>query len=328
MVETNNKLLEVEDLKTYFPIRKGLLRRTVGYVKAVDGVSFDIRPGQTLGLVGESGCGKTTVVRTIVRLVPATAGKITFGDIDVLQTQGENLRKLRGDISVIFQDPYGSLNPRMTVGGIVAEPLKVHKAAKGGELSDRVSWLLQKVGLSADHLNRYPHEFSGGQRQRIGMARALALNPKLVICDEPVSALDVSIQSQILNLLKDLQQDFGLTYLFIAHDLAVVEYVSDFVAVMYLGKIVEYAGGRELYENPLHPYSRALISAIPQVEPASRGGRTKLGGEMPDAASPPAGCPFHPRCPLAEPRCSRQVQKLEQKGKTGRHLVACWKSEG
>jgi oligopeptide transport system ATP-binding protein len=325
-VETNNKLLEVEDLKTYFPIRKGLLRRTVGYVKAVDGVSFDIQPGQTLGLVGESGCGKTTVVRTIVRLVPATAGKITFNHADVLQTRGEDLRKLRGDISVIFQDPYGSLNPRMTVGGIVAEPLKVHKAAKGGELSGRVAWLLKKVGLSADHINRYPHEFSGGQRQRIGMARALALNPKLVICDEPVSALDVSIQSQILNLLKDLQQDFGLTYLFIAHDLAVVEYVSDFVAVMYLGKIVEYASGQEIYENPLHPYTRALISAIPQVELASRGGRTKLGGEMPDAARPPAGCPFHPRCPLAEPQCSRQIQKLEQKGKIGRHLVACWKS--
>jgi oligopeptide transport system ATP-binding protein len=326
MPETNNNLLEVEDLKTYFPIRKGLLRRTVGYVRAVDGVSFNIRPGQTLGLVGESGCGKTTVVRTIVRLVPATAGRITFNHVDVLQTRGEELRKLRGDISVIFQDPYGSLNPRMTVGGIVAEPLKVHKAAKGGELSDRVAWLLQKVGLSADHINRYPHEFSGGQRQRIGMARALALNPKLVICDEPVSALDVSIQSQILNLLKDLQQDFGLTYLFIAHDLAVVQYVSDFVAVMYLGKIVEYAGGQELYENPLHPYSRALISAIPQVDLALRRDRSRLSGELPDAARPPAGCPFHPRCPLAEVRCSKEPQKLEQKDEAGRHFVACWRS--
>jgi len=329
-------LLEVEDLKTYFPIRKGLLRRTVGYVKAVDGVSFNIQPGQTLGLVGESGCGKTTVVRTIVRLEPATAGKITFNCIDVLQTRGEELRKLRGDISVIFQDPYGSLNPRMTVGGIVAEPLKVHKTIKDSELNDRLALLLQKVGLSADHINRYPHEFSGGQRQRIGIARALALNPKLVICDEPVSALDVSIQSQILNLLKDLQQDFGLTYLFIAHNLAVVQYVSDFVAVMYLGKIVEYAGGQELYENPLHPYSRALISAIPQVEPASRGGRARLTGEMPastrlgeagsDAARPPASCPFHPRCPLAEVRCSKEPQKLEQKDEVGRHFVACWKS--
>jgi oligopeptide transport system ATP-binding protein len=326
MAETNNKLLEVEDLKTYFPIRKGLLRRTVGYVRAVDGVSFNIRPGQTLGLVGESGCGKTTVVRTIVRLVPATAGKVTFNHIDVLQTQGEELRKLRGDISVIFQDPYGSLNPRMTVGNIVAEPLKVHKAAKGAELSDRVARLLQKVGLSADHINRYPHEFSGGQRQRIGIARALALNPRLVICDEPVSALDVSIQSQILNLLRDLQQDFGLTYLFIAHDLAVVQYVSDFVAVMYLGKIVEYAGGQELYENPLHPYSRALISAIPRVELALRRGRSRLTGEMPDAAKPPAGCPFHPRCPLAEARCSKEPQKLEQKNDTSRHFVACWRS--
>jgi oligopeptide transport system ATP-binding protein len=326
MVSTDNNLLEVEDLKTYFPIRKGLLRRTVGYVKAVDGVSFNIQTGKTLGLVGESGCGKTTVVKTIVRLEPATAGRITFNHIDVLQTQGKDLRKLRGDISVIFQDPYGSLNPRMTVGNIVSEPLKVHKAAKGNELSDRVAWLLQKVGLSADHINRYPHEFSGGQRQRIGMARALALNPKLVICDEPVSALDVSIQSQILNLLKDLQQDFGLTYLFIAHDLAVVQYVSDYVAVMYLGKIVEYADGQELYENPLHPYSRALISAIPQVEPALQRGRSKLSGEMSDAARPPTGCPFHPRCPLAEVRCSKEPQKLEQKGETGRHFVACWKS--
>ncbi len=326
MPETNNNLLEVEDLKTYFSIKKGLLRHTVGHVKAVDGVSFNIQSGQTLGLVGESGCGKTTVVRTIVRLVPATAGRITFNDVDVLQVGGEELRQLRGDISVIFQDPYGSLNPRMTVGNIVAEPLKVHKAAKGSKLSDRVAWLLQKVGLSADHINRYPHEFSGGQRQRIGMARALALNPKLVICDEPVSALDVSIQSQILNLLKDLQQDFGLTYLFIAHDLAVVQYVSDFVAVMYLGRIVEYAGGQELYTNPLHPYSRALISAIPQVEPTLRRGRTRLAGEMPNAAMPPSGCPFHPRCPLAEARCRQQPQKLEPKDKTDLHFVACWKA--
>lgn len=335
MVSTDNYLLEVEDLKTYFPVRKGLLRRAAGYVKAVDGVSFNIKPGKTLGLVGESGCGKTTVARTIVRLVPATAGKITFDHADVLQARGEGLRQLRGDISVIFQDPYGSLNPRMTVGNIVAEPLKVHKAMKGSELSGRVAALLRKVGLCSHHINRYPHEFSGGQRQRIGMARALALNPKLVICDEPVSALDVSIQSQILNLLKDLQQDFGLTYLFIAHDLAVVQYLSNFVAVMYLGRIVEYAGSQELYGNPLHPYSRALISAIPQVEPASRGGRTRLGGEMPastrlgeagpDAARPPAGCPFHPRCPLAEARCSKQEQKLEQKDKTSRHFVACWK---
>jgi oligopeptide transport system ATP-binding protein len=328
MTESNNNLLEVEDLKTYFPIRRGLLRRTVGCVKAVDGVSFDIRPGETLGLVGESGCGKTTVVRTIVRLVPATAGKITFNNVDVLQTRGEDLRRLRGDISVIFQDPYGSLNPRMTVGNIVAEPLKVHKAVKGSELSDRLALLLRKVGLSPDHINRYPHEFSGGQRQRIGVARALALNPKLVICDEPVSALDVSIQSQILNLLRDLQQDFGLTYLFIAHDLAVVEYVSDYVAVMYLGKIVEYADGQELYANPLHPYTRALISAIPQVESSLRQGRGKLSGEMPDAARPPAGCPFHPRCPLVEERCRQEIQKLEQKGEAGRHFVACWKSCG
>ena len=273
MVSTNNYLLKVDNLKTYFPIRKGLLRRTVGHVKAVDGVSFKIAAGQTLGLVGESGCGKTTVARSIVRLVPATAGQVIFEQMDILSADKVRLRQLRRQISLIFQDPFGSLNPRMTVGNIVAEPLKVQRRVARSELVERVAVLLSKVGLSPDHINRYPHEFSGGQRQRIGVARALALEPKLVICDEPVSALDVSIQSQILNLLKDLQEEFGLTFLFIAHDLAVVEFFCDVVAVMYMGKIVERATAGELYQNPLHPYTRALMSVIPQIAPSQRGRR-------------------------------------------------------
>ena len=278
MASKDNYLLKVENLKTYFPIKKGLLRRTVGYVRAVDGISFGIEKGQTLGLVGESGCGKTTVARSIVRLVPATAGQVVFEQTDVLSADRVKLRQLRRQISLIFQDPYGSLNPRMTVGNAVGEPLKVQGEAAGSELIERVAALLSKVGLSRDHINRYPHEFSGGQRQRIGVARALALEPKLVICDEPVSALDVSIQSQILNLLKDLQEEFGLTYLFIAHDLAVVEFFCDIVAVMYMGRIVEQATAEGLYRNPLHPYTRALMSAIPRVEPSLRGSRTAFGG--------------------------------------------------
>jgi len=326
MVSTNGYLLKVENLKTYFPVKKGLLRRTVGYVKAVDGVSFGVRARQTLGLVGESGCGKTTVARTVVRLVPATAGRVVFDRVDVLSADSVKLRELRGQISLIFQDPVGSLNPRMTVGNIVGEPLKVQKKVTGGELIERVAVLLSKVGLSPDHINRYPHEFSGGQRQRIGIARALALEPKLVICDEPVSALDVSIQSQILNLLKDLQEEFGLTYLFIAHDLAVVEFSCDIVAVMYMGRIVEQAGAEELYRNPLHPYTRALMSAIPQVDPSLRGRRTAFGGEVPSALNPPPGCPFHPRCPLAEDKCPKQMPPLQESSDYEGHFVACWKS--
>jgi len=260
--KTNGYLLEVDDLRTYFAIKKGLLRRTVGYVKAVDGVSFGIGRGQTLGLVGESGCGKTTIARSLIRLVPATAGRVNFDGIDVLSADKKQLRQVRRQISLVFQDPFGSLNPRMTVGNIIGEPLKIQKAIAGSELTERVVGLLLKVGLSAGHINRYPHEFSGGQRQRIGVARALALEPKMVICDEPVSALDVSIQSQILNLLKDLQDELGLTYLFIAHDLAVVEFFCDVVAVMYMGKIVEQAESEKLYRNPLHPYTRALMSAV------------------------------------------------------------------
>ena len=326
MENANNYLLKVDNLKTYFAVRKGLLRRTVGYVKAVDGVSFKIRAGQTLGLVGESGCGKTTVAGTIVRLIPATSGRVVFDGIDVLSADKLELHRLRRNISLIFQDPFGSLNPRMTVANIVGDPLRVQKKLSGGKLVDQVAILLSKVGLSADHLNRYPHEFSGGQRQRIGIARALALEPKLVICDEPVSALDVSIQSQILNLLKDLQDQFRLTYLFIAHDLGVVKFSCDMVAVMYLGKIVEKADSRELYNNPLHPYTRALMSAIPHVDPSLRGQRTALGGEVPSVLDPPSGCPFHPRCPLAGEQCRKQMPPLEQKHES-EHFVACWKSQ-
>jgi len=346
MVSANNYLLAVDNLRTWFAIKKGLLRRTVGYIKAVDGVSFAVRAGQTLGLVGESGCGKTTVARSITRLVPATAGEVVFENTDVLSAGKTELQRLRRDISLIFQDPFGSLNPRMTVGNIIGEPLKVHRGVTGGELTEKVAVLLSKVGLFPEHINRYPHEFSGGQRQRIGVARALALKPKLVICDEPVSALDVSIQSQILNLLKDLQEEFGLTYLFIAHDLAVVEFLCDVVAVMYMGRIVEQASSEELYRNPLHPYTRALMSAIPQVDPSLRGKRAAFGGEVPSALNPPAGCPFHPRCPLAEGDCLKQMPVLEerprfavrspkdstrtpnggtQKSGYKKHSVACWK---
>jgi oligopeptide/dipeptide ABC transporter ATP-binding protein len=333
MVSTNNYLLKVDNLKTYFPIKKGLLRRAVGHVKAVDGISFKIAAGQTLGLVGESGCGKTTVARSIVRLVPATAGQVIFEQMDILSADKVKLRQLRRQISLIFQDPFGSLNPRMTVGNIVAEPLKVQRRVARSELVERVAVLLSKVGLSPDHINRYPHEFSGGQRQRIGVARALALEPKLIICDEPVSALDVSIQSQILNLLKDLQEDFGLTYLFIAHDLAVVEFFCDVVAVMYLGKIVEQATAEELYKNPLHPYTHALMSAIPQVDPSLRGKREKLSGEVPSVLNPPSGCPFHPRCPWRQGDCLKQMPPLvegphlagTQKSSTEGHFLACWK---
>jgi len=328
MENENNNLLKINELKTYFAIKKGLLRRTVGFVKAVDGVSFQIRRGQTLGLVGESGCGKTTVARTIVRLVPATSGRIFFENADVLSADKSQMRKIRRDMSLIFQDPVGSLNPRMTVGNIVGDPLRVLKKMTGGELADRVAILLTKVGLSGEYINRYPHEFSGGQRQRIGIARALALEPKLVVCDEPVSALDVSIQSQILNLLKDLQGEFGLTYLFIAHDLAVVKFSCDEVAVMYLGRIVEQADGKELYKNPLHPYTRALMSAIPHVDPSLRGQRTALSGEVPSAFEPPVGCTFHTRCPLADAACRENVPPLETKTGRGNHLVACWKVDG
>ena len=325
--KNNNYLLKVDDLKTYFAIKKGLLRRTAGYVKAVDGVSFGIEKGKTLGLVGESGCGKTTVARTLVRLIPATAGRVIFEDSDVLSANRAKMRQLRRDISIIFQDPYGSLNPRMTVGNIIGEPLKVQRGVLGSEMTEQVAELLLKAGLSPEHMNRYPHEFSGGQRQRIGVARSLAGGPKLVICDEPVSALDVSIQSQILNLLKDLQDEFGLTFLFIAHDLAIIEFFCDIVAVMYMGKIVEQARAQELYQNPLHPYTRSLMSAIPKVDTSLRGQeRSPFVSEVPSVSDKPAGCLFHPRCPLAEDNCTKQKPVLERSGGSEEHFVACWKA--
>ncbi|HBG28177.1 MAG: hypothetical protein A2Y10_19555 [Planctomycetes bacterium GWF2_41_51] len=316
----NNSILKVENLKTWFPIKKGLLRRTVGFVRAVDDVSFEIPAGSTFGLVGESGSGKTTAARTIARLIPSTDGKVYFEGKDILHLHQSKLRKIRKNISIVFQDPYSSLNPRMTVGSIVAEPLKIHNIAKGSEMIDRIAMLLEKVGLSASHINRYPHEFSGGQRQRIGIARALALEPKIVICDEPVSALDVSIQSQILNLLKDLQEQFNLTYLFIAHDLSVVEFISNTVAVMYLGKIVEIAPAPVLYEKPLHPYTKLLLSAIPRPVPERK--KPSAQTEAPSSASP-QGCPFLGRCPVSDGFCCKAIPPL-QEFEPG-HSAACFK---
>ena len=324
MTEANNNLLKVDDLKTYFAIRKGLLRRTVGFVKAVDGVSFAVKSTTTFGLVGESGCGKTTAARSILRLIPVTSGKVTFDNTDILAADADRLRELRSKISLIFQDPFGSLNPRMTVGSILGEPLKVHKKITGPDLADHVRLIISKVGLSPDHINRYPHEFSGGQRQRIGIARALILQPKFVICDEPVSALDVSIQSQILNLLKDLQGEFSLTYLFIAHDLAVVQFSCDIVAVMYMGRIVEQAHVGELYSNPLHPYTVALMSAIPSIKANRPITGRRLSGEVPSILTPPPGCPFNPRCPFAEDRCLTEIPPLKPVPDKNEHLIACW----
>jgi oligopeptide/dipeptide ABC transporter ATP-binding protein len=324
MIAEQRHLVEVVDLATHFPIRKGLLRRVAGWVKAVDGVSFHIAPGKTLGLVGESGCGKTTVGRTLLRLIPATGGRVLYAGRDVFALRSEQMRLLRRRMQLVFQDPYGSLNPRMTVENIVGEALAVHEGLSARRRRDRVIPLLERVGLASHHAGRYPHEFSGGQRQRIGIARALALGPQFIVCDEPVSALDVSIQSQIVNLLKDLQAEMGLTYLFIAHDLAVVEHISDDVAVMYLGRIVEYASRDDLYANPLHPYTRALMSAIPRPQPRRRRERIVLAGEAPSPSNPPSGCAFHPRCPLAEPRCAEEVQQLLPGGSAGR-LAACWK---
>jgi len=291
-------LLEVNDLKTHFPVKAGVFRSTVAHVKAVDGVNLRVNRGETLGLVGESGCGKTTVGRTILRLIDKTDGEVTFDGRDVYAQSGADLKKLRRRMQIIFQDPVGSLNPRMTVGRIVGEPMQVHGIARGSELIDRVGQLLERVGLSADYASRYPHEFSGGQRQRVGIARALGLGPDFIVCDEPVSALDVSIQSQILNLLNDLQDEMGIAYLFIAHNLAVVEQFSDRVAVMYLGRIVEVADREALYRQPLHPYTQALMSAVPEPKPVRDKQRIVLPGEVPSPMHPPSGCHFHPRCPL------------------------------
>jgi peptide/nickel transport system ATP-binding protein len=324
-VDTNSYLLEVIDLKKYFPITKGLLQRTVGHVKAVDGVSLRIRKGETLGLVGESGCGKTTTGKTIIRAIDPTDGQVLFqaGEamVDLAQADETQLRTLWRDIQMIFQDPYSSLNPRMTVLDIVGEGLVVNKLATGKELEERVVELLKDVGLNPEHLRRYPHAFSGGQRQRIGIARALALNPQLIIADEPVSALDVSVQAQILNLLKELQARFQLTYLFISHDLGVVQHISDHVAVMYTGRIVESGSAENVFENPGHPYTEALLQASPQADPRSRGQRVILSGDVADLEYQVEGCSFYPRCRYAQKVCSQEAPKLTE-NEPG-HLVTC-----
>jgi oligopeptide transport system ATP-binding protein len=320
-------LLKVTDLKKHFPIRGGILGRQIAKVHAVDGVSFQMRPGETVGLVGESGCGKSTLGRAILRLHEPTSGSVMFDGQEITKLSAGDLRRKRRDMQIIFQDPFSSLNPRMTVGAIIAEPFLIHKIARGAELERRVKDLLQVVGLGAEAADRYPHEFSGGQRQRIGIARAIALNPKLIVADEPVSALDVSIQSQILNLLVDLRSKFNLTYLFIAHDLAVIEHISDIVAVMYLGRIVEYARGEDIYARPTHPYTKALISAIPQPivdKPVDRSARQVLSGDVPSPINPPSGCHFHPRCPLATDRCKTEAPLPRNLGAASSpHLVAC-----
>ncbi len=315
-------LLSVRDLKKYFAVKGGLLAREVDRVHAVDGVSLDIAAGETLALVGESGCGKSTTGRCILRLIEPNSGEIWFQGRDVTGLHGEALRSLRRDMQIIFQDPFASLNPRHTVRGIIGEALVIHGLAKSRrELDERVVHLLATVGLQADHMQRFPHEFSGGQRQRIGIARALAVEPKLIVCDEPVSALDVSIQAQVINLLEDLQEKLSLTYLFIAHDLSVVEHISDRVAVMYLGRVVEIAPARELYDNPRHPYTEALLSAVPIPDPKVKRERIVLQGDVPNPIRPPSGCHFRTRCPLAEARCASEVPELRQ-GKAG-HWVAC-----
>ncbi|HMD03087.1 MAG TPA: dipeptide ABC transporter ATP-binding protein [Candidatus Baltobacteraceae bacterium] len=321
-------LLEVRDLYKYFPINAGILSRHVGDVKAVDGIDFSIRRGETLGLVGESGSGKTTAGRVVLRLLPATKGQVFFDGRDVLELGREEVRKLRKEMQIIFQDPYASLNPRMTVRDIIGEPLQIHNIARGKAADDRVRELLRLVGLQPDHANRYPHEFSGGQRQRIGIARALAVSPKFIVADEPVSALDVSIQAQVINLLQDLQAQFGLTFLFIAHDLSVVRHISTRVAVMYVGKIVEIADRDDLYENPLHPYTQALLSAIPIPDPTVEARRTRiiLTGDIPSPVNPPSGCRFHTRCPIAFERCKIDVPEL--KTYAAGHQAAChWVEE-
>jgi oligopeptide transport system ATP-binding protein len=314
-------LLEVENLTKYFPIVKGLLKKTVGYVKAVDGISFQLKKGETLGLVGESGCGKSTLGRSILRLIEPTSGRVIMQDSDVLSLNKAEMRKERQKLQIIFQDPFTSLNPRMTVGDIIEEPLKVHKKGTPDERQNRVLNLLRLVGLSEESIGRYPHQFSGGQRQRIGIARALALDPKLIVCDEPVSALDVSVRSQILNLLNELKQKLGLTLLFISHDLSVVKHVSDRVAVMYLGRIVELADKDELYDNPLHPYTKALMSAIPVPDPLIRRERIILRGDVPSPVNPPAGCHFSLRCYCAEGKCMKEKPVLVDYGNA--HHVAC-----
>jgi oligopeptide transport system ATP-binding protein len=314
-------LLEVQRLKKHFPIKGGVFSKTVGYVYAVDDVSFTLKRGETLGLVGESGCGKSTTGRTVLRLLEPTAGEVHFEGRDITTLDKSELRALRREMQIIFQDPYASLNPRMTVGSIIGEPLEIHKISKGAEKEERVASLLEKVGLRPEDMRKYPHEFSGGQRQRIGIARALALNPKMIVCDEPVSALDVSIQAQVINLLEDLQEEFGLSYLFIAHNLNVVEHISNRVAVMYLGKIVELASDKKLYANPQHPYTEALLSAVPLPDPTATKKRIILQGDVPSPINPPSGCYFHTRCPYKEKICEEVEPEFKDIG--GGHWVAC-----
>ncbi|MBO9668191.1 MAG: dipeptide ABC transporter ATP-binding protein [Bdellovibrio sp.] len=317
----NEIILEAKNIKKYFPIKKGLLLREVASVKAVDDVSLVVRKGETLGLVGESGCGKSTLGRTLIRLYEPTAGDIQFEGQDFLKLKGEALRKKRRDMQMIFQDPYASLDPRMTVGQAIRQPMDIHNVGSAEEREKRVLELMELVGLRKSAVNRYPHEFSGGQRQRISIARAIALNPELIICDEPVSALDVSIQAQILNLLEDLQQKLGLTYIFISHDLSVIEHICDRIAVMYLGKIVEIAERDELFKNPKHPYTQALIGAIPRVGHGKKKMKKSLGGEVPSPINPPPGCSFHTRCPYVMDICKTKVPVLEGQGG---HLKSCW----
>ena len=320
----SESLLRAENIVKRFPIHGGLLSREVAAVKAVQDISFDIKKGETLGLVGESGCGKSTLGRCLIRLIEPTSGKIYFKDKDITNVGGTELRELRKKMQIIFQDPYASLNPRMTIGAILEEPLIIHNLFDSAkDRADRIKELVNLVGLRPEHLSRYPHEFSGGQRQRVGIARALAVNPELIICDEPVSALDVSIQAQVINLLMELQQKLGLTYVFIAHDLKVVEHVSHRVAVMYLGKIVEMASSDELYRNPQHPYTKALLSAIPIPDPKPRAERIILTGDVPSPMNPPPGCHFNPRCPQASEECRQQVPQL--KTTTDNHFVSCLK---
>jgi oligopeptide transport system ATP-binding protein len=317
-------LLQVQDLVMHFPLTQGIIfQRKVGAVRAVDGLSFSIRKGETMGLVGESGCGKSTTGRAILQLHRPTSGTVQFEGVELTRLKGEPLRKMRRQMQMIFQDPYASLNPRMTVGSIIGEPLDIHNLARGKEKQQRVEELLRVVGLNPYFANRYPHEFSGGQRQRIGIARALAVNPSFIVCDEPISALDVSIQAQIINLLEELQDEFGLTYLFIAHDLSVVRHISDRIAVMYLGKIVEVADRLELYENPLHPYTKALLSAVPIPDPTIERKRERiiLTGDVPSPVAPPPGCRFHTRCPLADTICREQEPEFREV--TPGHWAAC-----
>jgi peptide/nickel transport system ATP-binding protein len=332
VIQKADVLMEVKGLKKFFPIQKGLLRRTVGYVKAVDDVSFYVREGETLGLVGESGCGKTTAGRTIIRLYDATAGEAFFrannlGDrgeeqvVDIFKLDSKDLKLIRQQISMIFQDPINSLNPRMTVSDIIAEPMVIHGKFHKPESEEVIVSLLERVGLLPDHMKRYPHEFSGGQRQRIGIARALSMNPRLVICDEPVSALDVSIQAQTLNLLQDLQRDFHLSYIFVAHDLSVVQHISERIAVMYVGKIAEMAFGEKLYTQPLHPYTEALMSAVPKADPKYHSDRIIMQGDVADPSNPPSGCYFHPRCRYVQDICSKALPEFKQYAPD--HFAAC-----